>query len=168
MSKNSIIVIIALFVLIVGTLAIQLYKVEKQTPARDYLQSQQDSLMREIRRTQRLVHDLKVELSLHQDTIKMIEKQTPARDYLQSQQDSLMREIRRTQRLVHDLKVELSLHQDTIKMIEKQIPIIKNNYYTNEKVYLSSSDSVNHAIRLRNQYQFEQDYFSGRFSPKTR
>jgi|JI8StandDraft_2_1071088.scaffolds.fasta_scaffold423091_1 hypothetical protein len=123
MSKNSIIVIIALFVLIVGTLAIQLYKVEKQTPARDYLQSQQDSLMREIRRTQRLVHDL---------------------------------------------KVELSLHQDTIKMIEKQIPIIKNNYYTNEKVYLSSSDSVNHAIRLRNQYQFEQDYFSGRFSPKTR
>ena len=123
MSKNSIIVIIALFVLIVGTLAIQLYKVEKQTPARDYLQSQQDSLMREIRRTQRLVHDL---------------------------------------------KVELSLHEDTIKMIEKQIPIIKNNYYTNEKVYLSSSDSVNHAIRLRNQYQFEQDYFSGRFSPKTR
>jgi hypothetical protein len=123
MSKNSIIVIIALFVLIVGTLAIQLYKVEKQTPARDYLQSQQDSLIREIRRTQRLVHDL---------------------------------------------KVELSLHQDTIKMIEKQIPIIKNNYYTNEKVYLSSSDSVNHAIRLRNQYQFEQDYFSGRFSPKTR
>ncbi len=123
MSRNSIIVIIALFVLIVGTLAIQLYKVEKQTPARDYLQSQQDSLMREIRRTQRLVHDL---------------------------------------------KVELSLHQDTIKMIEKQIPIIKNNYYTNEKVYLSSSDSVNHAIRLRNQYQFEQDYFSGRFSPKTR
>jgi len=123
MSKNSIIVIIALFVLIVGTLAIQLYKVEKQTPARDYLQSQQDSLMREIRRTQRLVHDL---------------------------------------------KVELSLHQDTIKMIEKQIPIIKNNYYTNEKVYLSSSDSVNHAIRLRNQYQFEQDYFSGRFNPKTR
>jgi hypothetical protein len=123
MSRNSIIAIIALFVLIVGTLAIQLYKVEKQTPARDYLQSQQDSLMREIRRTQRLVHDL---------------------------------------------KVELSLHQDTIKMIEKQIPIIKNNYYTNEKVYLSSSDSVNHAIRLRNQYQFEQDYFSGRFSPKTR
>jgi hypothetical protein len=123
MSKNSIIVIIAIFVLIVGTLAIQLYKVEKQTPARDYLQSQQDSLMREIRRTQRLVHDL---------------------------------------------KVELSLHEDTIKMIEKQIPIIKNNYYTNEKVYLSSSDSVNHAIRLRNQYQFEQDYFSGRFSPKTR
>ena len=123
MSRNSIIAIIALFVLIVGTLAIQLYKVEKQTPARDYLQSQQDSLMREIRRTQRLVHDL---------------------------------------------KVELSLHEDTIKMIEKQIPIIKNNYYTNEKVYLSSSDSVNHAIRLRNQYQFEQDYFSGRFSPKTR
>jgi hypothetical protein len=123
MSRNSIIVIIALFVLIIGTLAIQLYKVEKQTPARDYLQSQQDSLMREIRRTQRLVHDL---------------------------------------------EVELSLHEDTIKMIEKQIPIIKNNYYTNEKVYLSSSDSVNHAIRLRNQYQFEQDYFSGRFSPKTR
>ncbi len=123
MSKNSIIVIIALFVLIVGTLAIQLYKVEKQTPARDYLQSQQDSLMKEFRKTQQLVQDL---------------------------------------------SLKLSLHEDTIKMIEKQIPIIKNNYYTNEKVYLSSSDSVNHAIRLRNQYQFEQDYFSGRFSPKTR
>lgn len=123
MSRNSIIIIIALFVLIVGTLAIQLYKVEKQTPAKEYLQAQQDSLMREVRRTQRLVQDL---------------------------------------------KVELSLHDDTIKMIEKQIPIIKNNYYTNEKVYLSSSDSVNHAIRLRNQYQFERDYFSGRFSPKTR
>jgi septal ring factor EnvC (AmiA/AmiB activator) len=123
MSRNSIIAIIALFVLIVGILAIQLYKVEKQTPSREYLQSQQDSLMREIRRTQRLVQNL---------------------------------------------KVELSLHDDTIRMIERQIPIIKNNYYQNEKVYLSSSDSINRELRLRNQYQFEQDYFSGRFSPPTK
>jgi septal ring factor EnvC (AmiA/AmiB activator) len=123
MSKNSIIAIIALFVLIIGILAVQLYKVEKQTPSREYLQSQQDSLMREIRRTQRLVQNL---------------------------------------------KVELSLHDDTIRMIERQIPIIKNNYYQNEKVYLSSSDSINRELRLRNQLQFEQDYFSGRFSPPTK
>ena len=89
-------------------------------------------------------------------------------EYLNKRIDTLLHEVKRSQRLVHDLKVEIELRKDTIRIFERQLPIIKNNYYTNEKEILTNSDSANRVLRINNQLLFERDYFSGRFRPKTK
>lgn len=89
-------------------------------------------------------------------------------EYLNKRIDTLLHEVKRRQGLVHDLKVEIELHHDTIRIFERQLPIIKNNYYTNEKEILTNSDSANRVLRINNQLLFERDYFSGRFRPKTK
>jgi hypothetical protein len=89
-------------------------------------------------------------------------------EYLNKRIDTLLHEVKRSQRLVHDLKVEIELRKDTIRIFERQLPIIRNNYYTNEKEILTNTDSANRVLRINNQMLFERDYFSGRFRPKTK
>lgn len=86
--------------------------------------------------------------------------------FYQTEIDSLTTAINTRNKQIDSLKTVLRVHDDTIFVIERQKPIITNKYYYDEKVYLTSSDSANHELRLLNQRQFEIDYFNGRFNPK--
>jgi hypothetical protein len=67
--------------------------------------------------------------------------------------------------MIHDMLVEIKMHGDTVYFYEQKKPIITNNYFENEKIILTASDSSNASMRFRNQLEFESRYFKGRYSP---
>jgi hypothetical protein len=85
--------------------------------------------------------------------------------YYDKQRDSLIQVVKYREKQIDSLKTVLVRHDDTIFVIERQKPIITNKYYYDEKVYLTSSDSVQRELRIRNQQQFEREYFEGRYNP---
>lgn len=95
----------------------------------------------------------------------LLSKNRKPQQPIETEIDRVVKTIERLDREIHDLKVELSLRSDTVKYYETLKPIIKNNYFTNEKNVLAASDSVNAVLRQSNQREFERRYFSGRYAP---
>jgi hypothetical protein len=77
----------------------------------------------------------------------------------------LSHKIDKQERMIHDMLVEIKMHGDTVYFYEQKKPIITNNYFENEKIILTASDSSNASMRFRNQLEFERRYFKGRYTP---
>jgi len=77
----------------------------------------------------------------------------------------LEKKLEKQERMIHDALIDIKMMRDTVYYYESKKPIITNNYYKNEKVVLSSNDSINAIIRKSNQSEFERRYFSGRYAP---
>ena len=84
---------------------------------------------------------------------------------LQIEIEKLQKKIDKQDRMIHDALIDIKMMRDTVYFYESKKPIITNNYYKNEKVVLSSNDSINAIIRKSNQSEFERRYFSGRYAP---
>ena len=74
MKNNNLVISLLIFILV-----IQLMQIFAPTPS-DFKSTQQqnqkvDSLMREVKRSQRLVQELRVDLKMHDDTIRIFENQ---------------------------------------------------------------------------------------------
>jgi len=79
--------------------------------------------------------------------------------------EKLQKKIDKQDRMIHDALIDIKMMRDTVYFYESKKPIITNNYYKNEKVILTSNDSINAIIRRSNQSEFERRYFSGRYAP---
>ena len=77
----------------------------------------------------------------------------------------LEKKLEKQERMIHDALIDIKMMRDTVYFYESKKPIITNNYYKNEKVVLSSNDSINAIIRKSNQSEFERRYFGGRYAP---
>jgi len=84
---------------------------------------------------------------------------------LQIEIEKLQKKIDKQDRMIHDALIDIKMMRDTVYYYESKKPIITNNYYKNEKVVLSSNDSINAIIRKSNQSEFERRYFEGRYTP---
>jgi sensor domain CHASE-containing protein len=84
---------------------------------------------------------------------------------LQIEIEKLQKKIDKQDRMIHDALIDIKMMRDTVYYYESKKPIITNNYFKNEKVILTSNDSINAIIRESNQREFERRYFSGRYTP---
>ena len=84
---------------------------------------------------------------------------------LQIEIEKLQKKIDKQDRMIHDALIDIKMMRDTVYFYESKKPIITNNYFKNEKVILTSNDSINAIIRESNQREFERRYFSGRYTP---
>ncbi len=84
---------------------------------------------------------------------------------LQIEIQNLEKKLEKQERMIHDMLIEIKMHSDTVYFYEQKKPIITNNYFENEKIILTASDSSNAKLRFRNQLEFESRYFKGRYSP---
>ena len=77
----------------------------------------------------------------------------------------LEKKLEKQDRMIHDALIDIKMMRDTVYFYESKKPIITNNYFKNEKVILTSNDSINAIIRESNQSEFERRYFKGRYTP---
>jgi sensor domain CHASE-containing protein len=84
---------------------------------------------------------------------------------IQIEIQKLQNKIDKQERIIHDMLIEIKMHSDTVYFYEQKKPIITNNYFENEKIILTASDSSNASMRFRNQLEFERRYFKGRYTP---
>ena len=84
---------------------------------------------------------------------------------LQIEIQNLEKKLEKQERMIHDMLIEIKMHGDTVYFYEQKKPIITNNYFENEKIILTASDSNNASMRFRNQLEFESRYFKGRYTP---
>jgi len=84
---------------------------------------------------------------------------------LQIEIEKLQKKIDKQDRMIHDALIDIKMMRDTVYFYESKKPIITNNYFKNEKVILTSNDSINAVIRESNQREFERRYFKGRYTP---
>ena len=84
---------------------------------------------------------------------------------LQIEIEKLQKKIDKQDRMIHDALIDIKMMRDTVYFYESKKPIITNNYFKNEKVILTSNDSINAIICESNQREFERRYFEGRYTP---
>jgi hypothetical protein len=97
--------------------------------------------------------------------ILLVNRKRDNQSPLQIEIEKLQKKIDKQDRMIHDALIDIKMMRDTVYYYESKKPIITNNYFKNEKVTLTSNDSINAIIRESNQREFERRYFKGRYTP---
>lgn len=79
----------------------------------------------------------------------------------------LKQSIEQNNKRVDSIMSAIELRHDTITLIEKRQTLYTTKYINNEKVIITSNDSINDALYQQNKREFTKRWMSGRYAPTT-